>query len=67
MSSKSASGTRSLSSYVSQAVRDASFDLLSLNKTSGGKILITKDCITEPSKYEFAVRAKKRKTISAEA
>lgn len=65
MSSKSASGTRSLSSYVSQAVRDASFDLLSLNKTSGGKILITKDCITEPSKYEFKPLRVQKKKISA--
>jgi len=66
LTSKSASGTRGLSSYVKQAIQEASFNLLSLDKTPGGRILITKDCISDPTKYEFTP-PKRKKTISAKA
>jgi ATP-dependent Clp protease ATP-binding subunit ClpX len=51
---KSAVGTRALDSYVKQAVSAASFDLLTLVKsaTSRGNVLITADCLQDPSCYQ---------------
>jgi ATP-dependent Clp protease ATP-binding subunit ClpX len=52
----SAVGTRALDSYVKQAVNQASFDLLSLLKSStkDGKVLITNECLKDPGKYEVS-------------
>ena len=51
---QSASGTRALDSYAKFCVRDASFDLLTVNKkvSTTGIVTITKDCIIDPSTYE---------------
>ena len=51
-SSKSAVGTRALDSYIKEAVVYASFDLLTLEKTQTGDVIITADCISDASKYE---------------
>mgnify|MGYP000538294974 CR=1 FL=1 len=51
---QSASGTRALDSYAKFCVRDASFDLLTVNKkpSTTGVVTITKECIANPSAYE---------------
>jgi len=56
MSYKSAVGTRALDSYVKKAVSAASFDLLTLVKTSTsrGNITITAECLNNPSEYQVA-------------
>jgi ATP-dependent Clp protease ATP-binding subunit ClpX len=52
----SAVGTRALDSYVKQALNQASFDLLTLKKstTSSGKVTITSQCLQDPGKYELS-------------
>lgn len=53
VSYQSAVGTRALDSHVKHAVRNASFDLLSLNdSTKKGSVIIDEDCLTNPENYK---------------
>jgi ATP-dependent protease Clp ATPase subunit len=60
---KSATGTRALDSYVKKSLSIASFDCLSLHKTSelNGNILIGAECISNPELYKLT----KRKIVSS--
>lgn len=54
LSYKSATGARALDSYVKQCVSTASFDCLNLhrNPVKNGKVIISTDCILDPTKYK---------------
>ena len=57
LSHKSTTGARALDSYVKQCVSAASFDCLNLhrNPVKNGKVIISTDCILDPTKYQKIV------------
>lgn len=58
-SAKMATGTRALNTLIGQSVMSASFDLLGPTTPAlKGKVTITKDCLTDSSKYELKKQPK---------
>ena len=49
---KAGTGARALNSIVKTSISTAAFELLGQNHLQTKKIIVTKNCIEEPSKYE---------------